>query len=330
LNRFECVAYGRGLTLGDGVSATFHNSGHILGSSYVRLSVQNSGRTVTVLFSGDIGRKDRPIIRDPDALKSADYVVMESTYGNRLHSEGPDIETAMAELINAAVGTGGNVLIPSFAVERSQEVLYHINGLLMEKKIPRVMVFLDSPMAAGVTKVFTKHPELFDKEMRDLMAAGNSPFTFAGLKMTSTTAESKAINSIRGTAIIVAGSGMCTGGRIKHHLVNNISRPESAVAFVGYQAVGTLGRQIIEGRDPVRILGQDRPVKARITKIRGFSAHADRGELLEWLFGLGKPPRRVFITHGEKEAARELARRIKEKNGWQVSVPDYGDEAVLD
>jgi len=192
------------------------------------------------------------------------------------------------------------------------------------------MVFLDSPMAANITKVFQKHRELFDKEMTEHIRHNESPFNFPGLKITGTSDESKAINHIKGTVIVIAGSGMCTGGRIKHHLVNNITGQQNTIMFVGYQAIGTLGRRIVDGKKEVRILGQVYPVNARIAKINGFSAHADKEELFNWLSGLKKPPKKIFIVHGESESAKHFGDYIREKTGWKVAVPAYQDEIVLD
>jgi len=221
-------------------------------------------------------------------------------------------------------------VVPTFALERAQELLFYMRELRNEKRIPMMVVFLDSPMAISITEVFENHPEYFDKETMTLVRKGLSPFEFPGLKMTRTTEESKAINNIKGTVMIIAGSGMCTGGRVKHHLVTNISRPESTILFVGYQASGTLGRQILQGMEKVRIFGQYLPVRARIADIDGFSAHADKDELLKWLSGLKTPPRRVFVVHGEPASAGELSKIIKEKMGWKVSVPVFLDEAMLD
>jgi metallo-beta-lactamase family protein len=225
---------------------------------------------------------------------------------------------------------GGNVVIPSFAIGRTQELMYRLNTLLLAGRIPEVTVFIDSPMAVRVTDVFKHHRELFDVEMTRLVDQGHSPFTFPGLKMASSVDDSKAINYVRKGAVIIAGSGMCTGGRVKHHLVSNIPRPESTILFVGYQAEGTLGREIVEGATQVRILGQAYPVRAKISQINGFSAHADRDELLEWITHLEKAPKHVFITHGEPEPARTFADTLKKKTKWDVSVPAYGDTAELE
>jgi len=276
-----------------------------------------------------VGRWDRPIIRDPVTFEEADYILVESTYGDRLHEGKEDTEKILAEVINSTRKRGGNIVIPSFAFERAQEVLYYLNNLLLENHIPHLLVFLDSPMATSITEVFERHPDMLDKEMNELIRRRKSPFDFTGLKITRTVDESKVINHISGTSIIIAGSGMCTGGRIKHHLVNNISRQESTVLFVGYQAVGTLGRQIVDGSKEARILGQMHKVLARIVQMSGFSAHADRDELFRWLSGFRKPPLQVFVTHGEPESVQQFARFLGEKTGWKITLPGYRDEVVL-
>jgi metallo-beta-lactamase family protein len=292
--------------------------------------VNQNGEKRTILFSGDVGRQDKPIIEDPTLFNEADYVLIESTYGDRLHESSENIINRFAEIVNSTRRAGGNIIIPSFALERAQEVMWYLNELLLADRVPHLMVFVDSPMAVNITEVFKHHPELFDKDMSILVRQHNSPFNFPGLTMVHTVDESKAINHIAGTAIIIAGSGMCTGGRVKHHLVANISRKESTILFVGYQAVGTLGRHIVEGNETVRILGQNYPVRARIAQIHGFSAHADRDELFKWISGLKKAPRHVFITHGEAKAAQSFGEFLRKKTGWEVSVPEYGAEAFLE
>lgn len=327
---FMPVKYEETVEVGDGIEATFHDAGHILGSSMIRVKVSHKGEERIVIFSGDVGSWHRPILRDPTIFDEADYILTESTYGDRLHEDTDNLCSLLADVINSTHNAGGNIVIPSFAVERSQEVLYHLNQMLLEDRIPQVMVFVDSPMAISVTEVFEHHPELYDEQMKELIRRKESPFDFPSLKMTRTVQESKAINHEKGTAIIIAGSGMCTGGRIKHHLVNNISRPESTILFVGYQAVGTLGRHIVNGTDEVRILGEKRLVKAKIARIDGFSAHADRDDLLTWISGLRKSPRHVFVTHGEPEVTVAFAEYARQKTGWETSVPSYQTEVVLD
>jgi len=327
---FKPVPYGQPIEAGRGIHAIFHDAGHIFGSSMITVTVTANGQERKILFSGDIGRRDKPILRDPTVFTEADYVIMESTYGNRNHEDPRAKDEMLADAINSTRKAGGNVVIPSFAIGRAQELLYHINNLLLERKIPRLMTFIDSPMAIRVTEVFKHFPQLYDKEMAEMVREGHSPFSFRCLKMADSVSDSKAINHIRGTVIIIAGSGMCTGGRIKHHLVQNIGRPESTVLFVGYQAQGTLGREIMEGEKEVRILGQPRRVKAKIVQIHGFSAHADRDELLEWISALKKPPRYVFVTHGEEEAAHAFAELLSRKHKWDISVPDYKEQVMLD
>ncbi len=327
---FWPVDYKKPLKLGKDVEVTFYDAGHVLGSSIIEVKVSLNGQQRSVLFTGDMGRPDRPIVHDPTSFEKADYLLIESTYGDRIHQSRVDIKKMIAEVISSTKKAGGNIIVPSFALERSQDVLYYINELLLEDAIPHIMVFLDSPMATKITRVFKRHSELFDEEMAEFIRKHKSPFDFPELKMTDTTSQSKAINHIKGTIMVIAGSGMCTGGRIKHHLVQNISRPESTVMFVGYQANGTLGRQIVDGQKNVRILGQNYPVRAKVVQVSGFSAHADKEELLKWLTGLKKPPRRLFVVHGEPQSAQHFAKEVVQKTGWKVSVPAYQDEITLD
>jgi len=327
---FKPVSYEENVQVGDGVSVTFHDAGHILGSSMLEVKLRDGGEERVVLFSGDVGRRDVPILRDPTVFGQADYILCESTYGDRVHEKAEDTNGLLADIINSTHRAGGNIVVPSFSVERAQEVLYHLNELLLANRIPHLVTFLDSPMAIRVTEVFERHPELFDKEMTELMQQQNSPFDFAGLQMTRTTDQSKAINHIKGTALIISGSGMCTGGRVKHHLVNNIGRGESTVLFVGYQAMGTLGRQIAEGKKEVSILGETHAVKARVAQLHGFSGHADRNELLRWLSGIKKGRRRLFATHGEANAAGAFAELVADKLGWETSVAKYRQKVALD
>ncbi len=327
---FSPGRYEEPVPVGAGVEATFYDAGHVLGSSMIKVLVRHNGEERTILFSGDVGRWDRPILCDPTLFDEADYVLVESTYGDRLHEGSADIGNNLAEVINSTEKAGGNIVVPSFALERSQEILYYLNDLLLKDRIPHLIVFVDSPMAASITEVFAHYSELFDEEMTRLICEKRSPFDFPGLKIVRTVDESKAINHIVGTVMVIAGSGMCTGGRIKHHLVTNISRRESTILFVGYQAAGTLGRQIVDGAKEVRILGQHYPVRARIVQMSGFSGHADRDELFKWLSGLKKAPTHLFVTHGECVTARKFSEFLKENTGWEVSVPEYGAEALLE
>ncbi len=326
-SRFTAVDLRSETEICPGISAEYFEAGHILGSASVRLKM-DGGRSV--LFSGDIGRWNKPILNDPDPFTQSDYIVMESTYGDRVHDPEDRIQGDLKAIIMDTVRSGGNIVIPSFAIERSQEILYYLNKLIMANEIPSLMTFLDSPMATRVTEVFGKHPEFLDEETLQLIRDKKSPFEIRSLVMARRKEDSKAINLIKGSVIILAGAGMCTGGRIKHHLLHNITRPESTILFVGYQAAGTLGREIVDGAKTVRILGEQLKVRAKIRRIEGFSAHADREELLKWTESQDAPPRGVFVTHGESEIADAFAGLLSQKRGWKTTVPSAGQTIAID
>lgn len=319
------------LELGKGVRVVFHESGHILGGSILEVVVDecNGEGEKRVIFSGDVGQWDKPLVPDPELLERGDYVVIESTYGDRNHSDKGNVEEKLAEAINEAYEDGGNVLIPTFAIERAQELLFHLSRLRDRKAIPAVPVFLDSPMAVKVTEVFGANPDFMDDQTRGMIARGHDPMDFYGLQLCRSVAQSKAINAIRGTAIIMAGSGMCTGGRIKHHLVQNISRAQSTILFVGYQALGTMGRHLLSEPRDVRIHGKKHRVFAKIRQIYGFSAHADHDDLLRWMGAFDGDVEKVFVTHGEEEASMRLADEIGRARECEVMVPEYCDVVEL-
>ncbi|MCP2620028.1 MBL fold metallo-hydrolase [Candidatus Aminicenantes bacterium AC-334-K16] len=323
------IPYEQEIELFNGLSVRFHDAGHIIGAAMIEVKLNLDGVTRKIIFSGDIGQWHKPIVRDPSVFFQADYIVMESTYGDRNHEDEGSIPELLAQVVQETVSKGGKLVIPTFAVERAQELLFHFSRLVRGGKIPTLPLFLDSPMAVDVTEVFLRNTAIMDRETRQLFAENESPFRFPGLRFVRTVDESKAINEVKGPCIIMAGSGMCTGGRIKHHLVHNISRPESTILFVGYQARGTLGRLIVEGREEVRIHGVYRPVRAQIRQIHGFSAHADRTALLKWLDFLRQPPRKVFLVHGEEEAIKSLGQEIDNK-GWSLAIPSYQEEFHLD
>lgn len=327
---FSPIAYTQPIALGENVTATFHDAGHILGSAMLSIDVVENGAPRRIVFSGDVGQWNKPIIRDPSIFTAADYVVMESTYGTRQHERHEGIGVQLARVVRETIERGGNVVVPTFAIERAQELIYHFGLLLRSGEIPDVPVYLDSPMAAEATAVFRRHRSCFDAETWDRITSGDAPLEFPGLRLVKTTEESKAINRLDLPAVIMATSGMCTAGRIKHHLVHNLGRPECTVLFTGYQAEGTLGRQILGGAAEVRIHGRMWPVRARIEEIHGFSGHADGPALLEWLGHLEKPPRTVFLTHGEPESCRGLAEAIRAEHGWNVVVPEYRQTVTLD
>jgi metallo-beta-lactamase family protein len=327
---FEPVAYRTALELDEHFSVTFHDAGHILGSAMLEIVAKEDGRTRHLLFSGDIGQWKKPLLRDPTLFDRADYVVMESTYGDRLHEDGGSIEDQLRGVINETADRGGNVVIPTFAVERAQELMYHISRLVHDDRIPDMPIFLDSPMAIDVTQIFREFPDCLDQETWQLIASGEPPLSFPGLRMVRSVEQSKQINSVKGPCIIMATSGMCTSGRIKHHLRQNVRDERSTILFVGYQAEGTLGRQILDRRPEVRIHGRNYPMRAEVRQIFGFSGHADRDDLLRWLTHLNEAPRRVFLTHGDEEAGSSLAARIRERPGWPVTVPEYRQVVELD
>jgi metallo-beta-lactamase family protein len=299
--------YDQPLEVVPGIRATFLDAGHILGSASILLELDNGGRTHRLLFSGDLGYSGRAILRDPAPPPVVDTVVMETTYGDRLHKQlQPSIEELYA-VINDTIGRGGNVIIPTFALERAQEILYYLREGVEDGRITHfINVFLDSPMAISATEIFRRHPECFDHQTLQSTDGGGDPFALPGLHFTRETAESIAINQVSSGAVIMAGSGMCTGGRVRHHLKHNLWDQRSSVVFVGYAAQGTLARRIIDGADSVRIFGEDIPVRASVHTIGGFSAHADQAELLAWHRRTGQP-KTTFLVHGEPDSMRVFA-----------------------
>jgi metallo-beta-lactamase family protein len=326
---FKNVPYEKEYSLNDLVTVRYCDAGHILGSAMLEIKVKENGSVRRVIFSGDIGQWDKPLVRDPSVFEQADYIVMESTYGDRNHKDPLDVEELLAQIIKETIKAGGNIIIPTFAIERAQELMYHLSRLEGQNRIPYLMMFLDSPMAVDITNVFRQYKGYLDEETQILFKEGRSPFHFPGLRLVRSVEESKRINSLRNPCIVMAGAGMCTGGRIKHHLKYNIIRPESTILFVGYQAEGTLGRKIVEKKETVRIHGRMYPLKARVEQIHGFSAHADQKALMKWLGHLKSPPERVFLTHGEEKSALALANKIKADLGWDAVVPNYLDDFDL-
>lgn len=320
------TSYGQSLELAPGIRATFSDAGHILGSASILLELEESGQRRRLLFSGDIGYSDRAILRDPHPPGDIDVVVMETTYGDRLHKQlQPSIEE-LYEAIDDTFRRGGNVIIPTFALERAQELLYYLREGVSSGRLARsTQVFLDSPMAISATEIFRRHSECYDADARALFDGGRDPFDLPGLHFTRQTSESMALNQIDGGAVIMAGSGMCTGGRVRHHLKQNLWREDCSVVFVGYAARGTLARRIVDGAERVHIFRDDIPVRAKIYKIGGFSAHADRDELLAW-HGRTGTPARTFLVHGDEDAMRSFANKLRDT---EVKMPSLGEEFTL-
>ena len=326
--------YGTEVQVCDGIKIRFTDIGHLLGSASIEVWLTEEGRTKKIVFSGDIGNKNQPLLKDPAFTKSADYVVMESTYGDRLHgSERPDYVGELARILKETFDRGGNVVIPSFAVGRTQELLYFLRKIKVERLVEGhedFPVYVDSPLAVEATGIFQENRwECFDDEAMELVREGINPIAFSGLKLSITSEESKEINFIDTPKVIISASGMCEAGRIRHHLKHNLWRPECTILFVGYQAIGTLGRALVEGAEEVRLFGEPIQVRAEIRKLAGLSGHADKNGLLEWLSGFEEKPKKVFVVHGEDSVCTAFAECLKIEYGQRAYAPYSGTEFDL-
>jgi metallo-beta-lactamase family protein len=321
------VDYAESKRLGPGVAVTFHDAGHILGSAFLALQLEEDGKKVEVLFSGDVGQPSQPIIRDPEAIVQTDYLVMESTYGDRLHKREGDPQDQLEAILKEAERSGGNVIIPAFAVGRTQELLYFLREI-MDKHGLQMPIYVDSPLASRATEIYRKHPEVFDEEAWKVVHEPGGIFDFPQLHYTASAEESKALNGKRGV-VIISASGMADAGRIRHHLKHNLWRPEAHVVIVGFQAQGTLGRRLLEGAQTVRLFQEDVAVKAHVHDLAGLSAHADQAQLLEWASHF-KPPKLTLLTHGEATSALTLQGLLETKLGFTVTVPAKGQIIELD
>jgi metallo-beta-lactamase family protein len=320
------VRYGEVLALSKTLGFKLIPAGHILGSSFVLFNETQDSVEKSVLFTGDIGRYDQPIIFDPTQVEGADYLILESTYGNRVHSDknGRTAKDQLREVVNATAQRGGTVLIPSFAIGRAQELLYILRELETENQIPVLPVYVDSPMAVDAVEVFRDHVEEHDLEMAELMRNNGNPLNTQRVQFSRTVEQSKAINDHRFPSIIISANGMATGGRILHHLIQRLPDNRNSIVFVGFQAYGTRGRLLSEGARQIRIFGEEYPVRARIHVIDSFSAHGDYDEILRWLGGFKRAPRQTFLVHGEPKAIEAMKDRIISKyRAWQVEIPTY-------
>ncbi|MFC2173552.1 MBL fold metallo-hydrolase RNA specificity domain-containing protein [Acidobacteriota bacterium] len=309
--------------LWDDFFLTYRDAGHIFGAAHAQIDVDNGTR---IVFSGDIGQEGKPFFKGAYRFDKADAILVESTYGNRLHRNLEDSVKELEEAILYSAKKKGKVLIPSFALGRTQEMLFYLNGLVESGKLKDMPVFVDSPMATAITEVIKEHPEKFEGEAKRLFQSGDNPLAFPGLTFTRSTKESMKLNHMKGPAVIISASGMCTAGRILHHLKHNLWRPEATVIFVGFQAEGTRGRQIVDGAKMVKLFGEEIVVKAKKRTIGGFSAHADRDELLEWLGSFREGRRRVFAVHGEPMVTKQFASTIHDRLGLDVTVPSLHEE----
>ncbi len=328
------VLYDTLVALNDRMKIVFNDAGHILGSAIIELWVEEGGWTRKLVFSGDLGMTDRPILKDPTVIHKADCVIMETTYGNRVHEKNAASIRRLLDIIVETTHRGGNVVIPSFAVGRTQELIFELNRIYdgdstYRELLKDVHVYVDSPMAAEATEIFRNNAQVYDREMREFILRGDHPLDFPNLHFTKSTEESRMINTDRKPKVIISASGMCNAGRIRHHLKHNLYNPRSSVVFVGYQAEGTLGRTLLEGADKVRMFGENIAVRAQIHNLEGFSGHADRDALYTWLTGFTSKPRDIFLVHGETDSKREFAAYVREHRGWDCTVVDGLSEYEL-
>jgi len=328
LRRFVSHGYDEPFDLFDGVRVRLVDAGHVLGSSSALVDVKQNGHSRRVAFSGDIGRRNLPILKDPTPPEHPDYVIMESTYGNRAHAPAAEMHAQLADAIETTRARGGKVIIPSFALERTQEIVYALNELQSEGRLGRIPIYLDSPLAVNLTSVFQRHPECFDAETVDFESKHGDPFGFEQLEMITSVEESKRLNKLSEPAVIISASGMCEGGRVVHHLRNNIEDPKNTIVIVGYQAQHTLGRRIVERRNRVRIFGVERDLRASVRVLNAFSAHADRDELLWWAGECGRQVRRFFTVHGDPDQCEALAEHLRER-GLEAESPAPGSRFDL-
>lgn len=325
---FQVVKYGEDVKITKDIMARFYDAGHILGASSVQIQVKDGKQKKIISFSGDLGQSESIIVKNTEPIIKSDYVVMESTYGDRLHPKIEEREKELARIINENYKRGGKLMIPSFAVERAQEILYCIELFQKKKLIPGMDVYLDSPMAMKATEVFKNYPQYYNDSVAKSLKEDRDLFSFPGLIYTKSVEESKKINSVTKPCIVIAGNGMCTAGRIKHHIRNSIDNPKNTLLFVGFQAQGTLGYWLKKGEKRVRLLGVEVDVKSRIESIEGFSAHADYGELISWLKNFSPKPKKVFITHGEEEQAIAFSKRISDL-GYENYIPSMNEEIEI-
>ena len=340
LEIFRPVNYDEVIEIDENIHVRYNDAGHMLGSSIIEVWVNEDGKQIKTVFSGDIGNNDIPLLSEPTMIESADYVVMESTYGDRLHIRNDKKAEEFLKIVSETINQGGTVVIPSFAVGRTQEILYELNNLKdvkhdeeFEREYKLLMntpVYVDSPLAISATEVFEDNMDLFDEQTRNLINSGDNPLEFPGLKFTKTPEESKELNEKNEPSIIISASGMCEIGRIKHHLKHTLWNPKNTILFVGYQAPGTLGRKIVDGEKKVKIFGEEIAVNARIEYIEGYSGHADQEWLLNFVYSFINKPKHIFLVHGEKDAQVVLKEKIIENTNIPVTIPEFGEKYELD
>lgn len=339
LELFKPVKYDEIIEIDENIKVRFNDAGHMLGSSIIEVWVTENGKMEKAVFTGDIGNNDIPLLSSPTMIESADYLIMESTYGSRLHMRNDDKAEMFLNVVSETLDKGGTVVIPSFAVGRTQEIVYELNKLKENrddeefikkyKTLMNIPVFVDSPLAISATEVFRDNMDLFDDDVKEAMEKGDNPLEFPGLQFTRTADESKALNEMNNSSIIISASGMCEVGRIKHHLKHNLWNPNSTILFVGYQAPGTLGNKLVNGEKKVKIFGEEIAVNARIEYIEGYSGHADQEWLLNFIYSFIKKPKHIFLVHGEEESQEVLKEKILGTTGIPVTIPDFGETYEL-
>lgn len=330
LEHFVPVNYGDMVNIHPDIKVRFKDAGHILGSAFIEMWVTENGKETKIVFSGDLGPKNQAIIRDPDIVEDADFLFIESTYGDRLHKNKEDTYTEFKEIISSSYNSKGNIVIPAFAIERTQEIIYTLGNLFKDNELPLIPVYIDSPLAINATEIFRKHSDCFSDSFKQQLDAGEMPLEFDNLYFTKSVEESKELNDNAHGAIILSASGMCTAGRIKYHLMNNLYKKESSVIFVGFQAEGTLGRRLVDGEKIVKIHGEDILVNAQIYTLGGFSAHADKNGLLEWIGHFKNPNLKIFVVHGEEDSTLNFVDAVTETFGFKAIAPTWGEIINLD
>lgn len=329
LERFRTVSYGEEVPLGDGLTVRFHDAGHILGSSLISLQWRYQGSPRRLLFTGDLGRPNMPILRDPEVVRDVDVLITESTYGEREHPPMADVTGRLKGFVEDIVAQRSKLLIPSFSVGRTQQVLYYLHRLYREGRICPVPVYVDSPLSVRATEVHRRHPECFDTETLAELLEGDDPFSFRCVRFITEVEDSKKLNDEPGPAIIISASGMCEGGRILHHLKHHIGDPRTLILFVGFQAVHTLGRRLVERQNPVRIFGEEYSLEARVHTLNALSGHADRAEMLAYIRAMGRPPKQAFVVHGEPPAAGRIAEELRNLGVSEIRIPAPGETFPL-
>ena len=340
LEIFHPVAYDEIVEIDENIKVRFNDAGHMLGSAIIEIWANENGKETKAVFTGDLGNNDIPLLASPTMIDNTDFLVMESTYGGRLHMRNDDKATMFLQIVYETLERGGTVVIPSFAVGRTQEILYELNKIKENtndekfvqeyEKLMRVPVYVDSPLAVSATQIFRKNMDLFDDDVKEAMARGDNPLEFPGLRFTQTVEESKALNESNEPAIIISASGMCEVGRIKHHLKHNLWNPNSTILFVGYQAPGTLGRRIVDGEKRVKIFGEEITINARIEYLEGYSGHADQEWLLNFIYSFYTKPKHIFLVHGEESGQEVLKEKILENTDIPVTIPSFGETYTLD